>query len=430
MPLVTRVAEVYRSHLARFFIFRFLKALALSAYRAAYRLRSRINHRTESGFYQWLAIVDLGDKPERKICVVRPPEVVEIPAPKFSGHGAAVAAERTPPRRINVPALEILGFSHAMAVGGIDFVFVGRKAIHHELFVPAQHQCPAENIGVVTMHRSRNGMSLNLTQEAGEINAAATLIGQCSANYAHWLTETLPKLPILDAAKVFSDFPLLVDDGLHPNIYESIDLINKNRRKVIRVSRWQPIHVERLVALSATGYERYVPQGVQSSEPPAYVNVFSRTALRMLREAVITALGDYPRIGNRHFYLARSTNSGNLRQVENAKELEAMVRSCGVQPILPESMSFMQQVAACVEAELIVAPVGAALANMIFAPPGCRIVALAPYYADASYFYFTNLAGVLGHKLHFVLGSQVDKKRHPMHQDYRIEAGDLLAALQ
>jgi capsular polysaccharide biosynthesis protein len=237
-------------------------------------------------------------------------------------------------------------------------------------------------------------------------------------------------LPVLDARDEFAGLPLLVDDGLHPNIMSSIEMINRNRRPVIRVRRWQPVHAGRLITVSAPGYEPYVPIGIKSIDPLPYVNLFSRVALQMLRASVAEAYGNGLSPGPRRIYLARSAQSNNLRQIENAGAIEDILQNQGIPLVMPESMTFAEQVAVCLEAELIVAPVGAALANMIFAPPGCRVVVLAPYYVGASYFYYANLAGVLGHKLTYLLGPQIGAMRHPRQRSYRIDVDDLRAALK
>jgi capsular polysaccharide biosynthesis protein len=307
----------------------------------------------------------------------------------------------------------------------MDFIFISDTAVHHDLFTPSQHHCPAENIGVVSINRKKNGLALCLTQESKKIGRAATIIGQCTGNYAHWLTESLAKIAILDAIPEFSEFPLLVDAGLHPNIYESLALINKNSRKIIVINRWEPVTVTKLLAVSHPAYERYVPHGVFSREAPPHVNAFSREALRLLKDAVCDAREVAPITTTRRIYLARGKASSNIRQIENIQEVEEAIRAKGVVSFTPELMTFAEQVAACKSAEIIVAPVGATLANMIFAPPGCKVVVLSPYYDEANYFYYTNLAGVLGHKLYYVLGPQTDQSLHPIHRNYSIDVAVL-----
>jgi capsular polysaccharide biosynthesis protein len=430
MSIISRLLRIYRNYLARFIVFRLLKALAMGAYRSAFSFFSLLARHPRSGTYRFRPLSDCdGRLSPRKITLDRG-GVIEIPPPTFSGHCADIASKKNTVVKIDTPRLDVFEFSRAMAVGGVDFVFVSDTAIHHDLFMPSQHHCPAEYFGVVSINRQKGSLKLRLTQECKKIPMAATMIGQCSGNYAHWLTETLPKLPVFDACGDFADLPLLVDDGLSPNIYASIDLVNGNRRKVIAVKRWEPVVLDKLVTVSHPGYERYVPHGIHNREAPAYVNTFSPTALRMLRDTVGNALEGSPQLRAKKIYLSRSEKSGNLRQIDNLSAVEAAIRDCGIQLIRPESMEFKEQVAACMNAELIVAPVGAALANMIFAPPGCGVIVLSPYYDEANYFYYSNLAGVLGHELRYVLGPQTRENKHPAHKSYHIDVEVLMATLE
>lgn len=430
MDLLRPALRIYRQHLARFAIFRLLKSLVLFGYRLGYQSISLLRQHPESGTYDWGALSTVGVDicPEKRR--VLQGSAIEVPPPRFCSYAAVTAAKSTPAQTIYGPEQTVYEFSPAVAVGGIDVVFSGKQAINHDLFQPREHRCPAENTGVLSQERGGGRLHLYLMKSTLFVDRAASLIGQCSSNYAHWLTETLPKLPILDSSAEKSQWPLLIDTGLHPTILASIELLNKNRRQIIQVKRWRPVRLERLQVVSAPGYERYVPQGIHLIEPAPYRNVFSYDALQLLRISVVEAMGVTERPGARRVYLARNEKSGNLRGLENATEIEDVLRCHGIVPIIPELMSFQEQVTACLNAELIIAPIGAILANMIFAPQGCKVVILAPYYTGANYFYYTNLAGVLGHELTYVLGQQVGPKRQPTHMDYRIDVSDLLAVLK
>jgi len=428
--IISRSLSIYRKYFAQFFIFRLFKTVGMSACRGAYFVLCQGVGHPKSGTYQFLPLSETDCKFYKKKTTVDEGDSIVINSPSFVGQSSKLAKNKNPPLNIKTPALEAFEFKKAMIVGGVDFIFVNNTAIHHDLFLPLQHRCPAENVGIVSINRHKGDLKLRLTQGGRKITAAVTMIGQCSGNYAHWLTETLAKLPILDSIPEYFDLPLLVDAGLHPNIYASLDLINNNRREIIKVNRWESVLLDRLVTISHPGYERYVPHDIYSREAPTYVNTFSGTALRMLRDTAYGALEGLSQPRANRIYLSRSEKSGNIRQIENTNSIEAAMREFEIELIRPESMDFMGQVAACVDAEIIVAPIGASLANMIFAPPGCKVIVLSPYYDEASYFYYSNLAGVLGHKLHYVLGHQINKNRHPIHRDYRIEVADLIATLQ
>ena len=423
------ILRIYRQYFARFFFFRLLKSLVLFGYRLGYQAISLLRQHPESGTYNWRALSTVGfDICQKKQSVLQG-TVVKIPPPRFFGYAAGPVAKATPAQTIYGPEQTVYEFSPAVAVGGIDAVIAGKQAIHHDLFQPSEHHCPAENTGVLSQDLDGKRLQLYLLKNTLSVHRAASLIGQCSSNYAHWLTETLPKLLILDLSAEHAEWPLLIDAGLHPNILASIELLNKNRRKIIQVERWQPVRLNQLRVVSAPGYERYVTQNLYATEPTAYRNVFSYEALELLRTSVAEAMRATGRPGAGRVYLARSSKSGNLRRLENAVEIEETLRGHHIVPIFPESVSFQQQVKACLNAELIVAPIGAALANMIFAPRGCKVVVLAPYYDRANYHFFTNLAGVLGHKLSIVLGTQSGSIKQPSQGCYSIELEDLLEAL-
>lgn len=420
MQIYLHFLRIYRENLSQYFLFRLGKAFALIVLRNGLRLRSMIAGLPENKRYHWRPISTSDNLWITRIKVAQG-EKINIPAPGFFGFGAQQAKKRMKMQYLASPSAEVYEFGRTLVVGGLDFLFHKKEAIHHDLFEPFEHQCPAENLGVVTNCRDNASIDLHLWKQTTHMNAAVSLIGQCSSNYAHWLTETLPKLAVLDASGSFTDFPLLVDQGLHPNIVASLNLINCHQRKVIEVPRWSPMRVDRLVVISQPGYERYVPHGTSNREPPPYLNNFSRAALCKLREAVLLSLGDMAMDSDRKIYLSRSRNSGNLRKITNITEIETIIQNADIQFIHPSEMTFREQVLACINAELIVGPIGASLANMIFAPKGCKIIALSPYYDDANYFYYVNLAGTLGHDIHFVLGEQVGTKHHPMHRNYHID---------
>ena len=49
------------------------------------------------------------------------------------------------------------------------------------------------------------------------------------------------------------------------------------------------------------------------------------------------------------------------------------------------------------------------MTNLIYAVPGFQIIALAPYYGNAGFYYFSNFMGLLDHDLYYVLGEQLNQ---------------------
>jgi capsular polysaccharide biosynthesis protein len=67
-----------------------------------------------------------------------------------------------------------------------------------------------------------------------------------------------------------------------------------------------------------------------------------------------------------------------MRVMVNEAALETQLRARGFRIVRPEDLTPAAQIALVREAEVIVAPTGAALANALFAPAGARIVEITP----------------------------------------------------
>lgn len=422
MNVIKYFIGAYRRFLSRFFIFRLIKHLVLILVRKTRKIKSLFSRHPLSGTYTWIALSKT-ENLASKLCVIHA-ENLDLAAPSFTGFGAIQATERTPARDILFPEIDVWSFKgEGVVIGGVDFIFFNHQAIHHDLYLPEEHHCPAENLGVIQQHkRDKRIVDLWLTTQPSNIPTALSLIGQCSANYAHWLTETLPKLAIIDSTSRFDNVPLLIDEGLHSNILESLHLINKKKRPIITIQKWHAARVNTLLTVSSPAYERYSAHGLLGKEPPPFVNKFSKAALTLLRDTVVSSITrDSTSKGSKKIYLARSKSSKNLRQIRNMDDIEFFLDSHDIKRIKSDEITFVEQVKACMSADLIVCPIGAALTNMIFAPTGCKIICLSPYYEDANYFYYANLAATLGHEIHFVLGEQTKNANHPMHRDYSID---------
>jgi hypothetical protein len=74
----------------------------------------------------------------------------------------------------------------------------------------------------------------------------------------------------------------------------------------------------------------------------------------------------------RRFYLMRGPRHG--RVMRNRVALAEALKARGITPVQPELLGFDEQVALFSRAELVVAEFGAALANVVFCPPGAKIL--------------------------------------------------------
>lgn len=424
--------QFYKRNFSRYLVARMLRAFLLLCYKEALVFAALFGFLPVSGRFRWHALGLIKGRSGSRVQILFPYRITSIASTRFFGFGALAAQSSVinHDQSLTCPPLGVFQFSKAFAVGGVDAVFCDGLAIHNDFFLPAEHELPGEVIGVLRQHKYCGEVSIALAKRPMRVPKAVSMLGQCSHNYAHFLTEVLPKLPLMDRSNLELDTPILLDFGLHKNILESVHLLNRNSREVILVDRWRPVLTESLAVVSAPAYERYLSERIVPKTPLAHRNVFSHDALQILRSSVFEALNIDISSSPSHVFLGRSGAINNLRSLENSFEIEGTLRDLGFSILVPQNVSFVEQVKCCSNAQLIVAPVGAALANMIFAPAGCRIIALAPYYKGADYSFFLQLACSLGHDLSYVLGAQTGRHQDVMHDNFFISLDDLYASLK
>ena len=326
---------------------------------------------------------------------------------------------------LNMPEVALHHLQNAAVIGGTNFARVDNKIIYPDVFLPERDVCPAELNGIAKIDLTAKKVSI-FAQQGDALKSGVSLLGSCTGNYAHWLIETLPKLPAVDSVQTWNDYPLLVDAWIHPNFVRSIELFNKNRRAIVRVKRWQTVCVDSLIEVTPPAYippeYRDFLKTKKISKPSSADFSFSIAALDALRTAAHAAVGGVDRCAPQKLYLSRSPEScGNTRYVTNIDAIEQIVKRYGYTMLDPAKLSFDDQIRAFSNAKKIIAPLGAALANTIFTPPGCKVLGLSAWYHNANYYFFSNLMGALGHTMFYALGQQTDQWGHVAHKNYAVD---------
>ncbi|MBB3967275.1 glycosyltransferase family 61 protein [Rhizobium metallidurans] len=260
------------------------------------------------------------------------------------------------------------------------------------------------------------------------MDVAASFVDACAPNYAHWLTEVLPRLALYCAETKFKDVPIVINAGLHRNIIDSLSYFVSPDRAIIALSVGRALEISELHATSVAGY---VPFGRRPQKGPALLahsqGRFNPHAFERLRAVVLhKALSESAVPTPEKFYIRR--NSGS-RRVTNAAELEAALTDRGYTIVEPEKLGFIEQVRLFASAKTIVGSSGAALANLVFAPSSARTHVLIGRYPDTSFWYWQNIASAIGGNVNYVFGEIEGDGGEGIHADFRIEIPSLLKAL-
>ena len=257
-----------------------------------------------------------------------------------------------------------------------------------------------------------------------EIPEAAQFVDSCSSNYAHWLTEVLPRIALFCSQDEYNKIPIIVDAFTHKNYSESLKFIVGNDRPIIQVSNHVAIKVKKLYHVSTVGY---VPFDFRCSvDMPPEQGKFSPGALNLM-VAACTKYALKDELMPKKVYIRR--NSYN-KYVLNQLSVELFLVKQGFYIIQPEEMDFLKQIEIFRNADIVVGTSGAAMANLIFSSNNTKIVILIGDSKRVSYYYWQNIARAVGLSVSYVLGRVPASQQGNNQPDFLINLADLSRALE
>ena len=184
--------------------------------------------------------------------------------------------------------------------------------------------------------------------------------GAAVGNYYHWLIDSLPRLQLLKKTGFWAEIDyFLVYDSQRRFVADSLRALGIRPEQVLDLRTHRHLVADRLLVTSAVrGAGTHTPQW----------------ACSFLRQELRAAIA--PQAFSPYVYLSR--RDAPARHVLNEPEVEALLRPYGFETHVLGNYSFGQQLALFAGARAVVAPTGAGLANLVFAPAGMPVVELFP----------------------------------------------------
>ncbi|MGM0439839.1 MAG: glycosyltransferase family 61 protein [Chlamydiota bacterium] len=217
--------------------------------------------------------------------------------------------------------------------------------------------------------------------------AVASLTGSRQSNYFHWLFDVLPRLHLLNQSGLHYD-KIYIDNNtkLHR---DTLQILGYREDQLIPATSEKYVSAAMMVVPSFLFFPR--------DDVPAWVCRFLRENflfhLRRVRNKIKTP--PFQKI-----YVSRQ--DADSRQISNESALIAFLEKYNFKVITLEGMSFMEQVKLFNEVEVVVAPHGAALANVVFCHPDTKIVEIFnPHYI---YGLFWDICQAVGLDYYYTLG--------------------------
>jgi Glycosyltransferase 61 len=208
----------------------------------------------------------------------------------------------------------------------------------------------------------------------------ATCVSAGTTTYFHWLLDALPRLGLLMDLGCDLD-GLVVPAALEDFHHETLDRLGLDRIAQFQAGENLNVRVERLVAPSMPG---------APLEPAAWACAWLRETFQADESSV-----------TRRLYVTR--RGALRRRLQNEEEIVDLLVEAGFDVVDPAVLTVAEQAKLFASAEIVVAPHGAGLANLVFAPARATVVELlSPHYVNPCYWALSCAVDV---RYQFVLGS-------------------------
>jgi capsular polysaccharide biosynthesis protein len=347
-----------------------------------------------------------------------------------SEHPAVFPARLAPlvaglPESYAFPAVALREFQGAEVVAKSNLVVVGGRVLHHDLYRFERDYTSEELHGRLRILPSRHAVR-RLEEPVADAHfaRAAAFTDSCSANYAHWLTEVLPRMHAYARAGIPEGTTLLLDAGLHRNLLASAELVAGPQARFHALEPGHGARVDLLDLVSPGGYIPFDRRG--KAQPGDSHGVFSAPAFASLRRHLAGALGAPALATPRKVLIRRQSGT---RVLVNEQALEDRLVPLGFVPVYPERLSFAEQFHLFSNVEAVVGATGAAMANLVFCPPAARIVICLSALPHHIYGYWQNMAQAVGCRVNYVLGPVTGARGLGIHADFSVDIDDVLAAV-
>ncbi len=400
------------------------KAL-IEALRRAYRFSI---YSYASFFYRkssWTPLIRLHDYVKITQCKhtkIFEPRIVNSPRPHTSPVDK-IKSILSPHEYYRFPPIYLAKIDIAEVYGATNIVTSNGIAIFHDLYNFDKDDTFEEKSYRHSINLKKKKIFIRCKgEEKKHVPFAASFLDSCAHNYAHWLTEILPRIATFCAVKGHDHIPLIIDEGLHPNIMESLSLVAGPDREIITLSAEKSIHVGVLYVTSVTGYAPFERRNLKIKNHSH--GLFSPDAFMTLREKIHQESAGWPiKDWPKKVYLRRNSQT---RKLLNSVEIEDALSKKGYVAIDPETLNFSQQVQLFSQVESVVSPTGAAVANIIFCRPETKISILIGENPHTSYWYWQNIAAAIGGTVRYVLGENEHNSAEDIHSNFYVRVEDVL----
>jgi len=223
------------------------------------------------------------------------------------------------------------------------------------------------------------------------VNIACSLTNAWSRNYFHWITECLTRLEGLEF--FYNQMPsgakppkLIINKDPAPWQQESLQLLGYSSRDWIEWD-YSKMYVKHLIVPSTRRYQE------RSRASEVVADIMSPAARQWLQDRLFYSLGINRQQTTPCKRIFVSRRKAPARKILNELEVMDFLEPLGFQAYILEDLSFSEQVRLFSQADVVIAPHGAGLTNILFCQ-SAKVIELFghPHYIRPDYFQLAQCA--------------------------------------
>lgn len=328
--------------------------------------------------------------------ILHPADAVAISLETAERHNFPSAPVRTDP-------VWLFQATNVLLMGESDILFTRKGAISPDHYPHPEKISREERMGFFTITGSNLHIAHHNQTQMQSLESAISLVGVPSINWAHWLTEMLPKVAVVAEHSHLKNIPIILDSQIPESMIDSVRYILGANREYHHVERGKKIFLQHVFSVSP------VANVVYEFRDPLSMNrgdfCFCTQSLLLLRDRLATTFKENAEPQSR-IYIKR--RNGSVRPLLNNDKVEQLMVEYGFSVIEPETMSFSDQARTFSNAAVIYGQAGAGMMNIMFAPKGCIVGIITRLSAMYNYFYFAHVGDILGLSVTHLFGERVE----------------------
>ncbi len=301
------------------------------------------------------------------------------------------------------PDIKIKIIHDVKVFGQSNFIFQNNEVYYsNDLWDPKNYLCLEEMSGKCLISKRKKLFWPNPKKKI-KIKEAISFLDSTSFNYSHWILEILPKIYLFYKLNSNKKIILLVDKNLHKNQYQALNLIINKNNIIKYVAKDECIYVENLHIISSVGYSYHNPI---NPEKKHFHGIYNHSLLKDFSNHILKKINSKSK--NKGFKKIFVTRESNKRNLTNQKQISEILKLRKFKSININNLNFIEQVNLYNKAKIIIGPVSASNANIIFSKTNLEYFCLVRNIKNGDgYYFWPSVISYKNIKVNYLVGENI-----------------------